>query len=686
MLRLPGLPEAVVEEGHPVDGFVAVEIVVVVAVAPGRLAEEVVQFRKGAVAAAEHSGEGVQVVRDEPALLEQVALAGTVKPAGLPVGHDFPPIALFVLGEEPIQLRMEPFFPNVAAGEHLVRDVAFSHVGGDLGGTPVEIGVLQDIGDDDQVILVDGKALVRQLRGTDGALQGLLAVVMAQTLGPGVGQNRIGRVAQHAASVGIEHFPAVEIAFPALFGQGDLRLDQVFHQARVEDRLQRDMAAEGVPAGEQGPPGIALGCPDGAVSRRETAVHVREDPGIDSGVEHRRIEDMLLVLGPAGNADLAEFLLPGLSRIGVEGGEVLAGRLGLIVLAGAFGIDEGEGDLHLDLFAFGRREFGKEADAVAVEGISFPDDLRIRTTLHVPHAVDLVVVALHPVWHGGFPAAPVLHGPAERRVEIQVVINVGPAVAPATLKGRVFHVADEGAVIQDFDFLPGGGSGDAERQVALDAGAFILREGEAKGSAVGRRRTLGPDAGFLQGAGIIAGRGFHVPEGGPVTGELAVRQAVAGLDRAVGGHREQVAEFGPPAGSAGVHEGETRNRRVMGAVAGAGVVDVARDRAEVDHAEGCQGAGGTTGAGVGHEVLDGVPEVAVGVAAGGDERVGVVQRLDPRRLAADRKGEDREDKQGPEPYRLCHPRHHKREGPIAVRWEGPRSGGGLVSAVACPGE
>ena len=61
---------------------------------------------------------------------------------------------------------------------------------------------------------------------------------------------------------------------------------------------------------------------------------------------------------------------------------------------------------------------------------------------------------------------------------------------------------------------------------------------------------------------------------------------------------------------------------------------MARDRAEVDHSEGRQRTGSATGAGVGHEVLDGVPEVAVGIAAGGDERIGVVDRLHPRRLAA----------------------------------------------------
>ena len=200
---------------------------------------------------------------------------------------------------------------------------------------------------------------------------------------------------------------------------------------------------------------------------------------------------------------------------------------------------------------------------------------------------------------------------------------MGVPVAPSAFVGRIFHVSDEGAVIEDLDLLPGGRSGDAERQVALDAGDFFLGEGKAKRTAVFAGGTLRTDTVFVERDGIVAGLSLDGLSlvAGEITVVRAVLEAVAGVQRPVGGHGEQVAEFGGPAGAARTHEGESGDGRIMGTVARRWSFDVARHRSDVDHPEWGQDAGGAAGRRMGNEVFLGIPVIRIIVAAGGDQGV-----------------------------------------------------------------
>ncbi len=158
---------------------------------------------------------------------------------------------------------------------------------------------------------------------------------------------------------------------------------------------------------------------------------------------------------------------------------------------------------------------------------------------------------------------------------------------------------------------------------------------------------------LVQRDGIIAGfclDGFCL-----VAGEIAVvravLQAVAGAQRPVGGHGEQVAELGSPAGAARAHEGESGDGRVVCAVARRRTFDMAGDRTDVDHPERGQDAGRAAGRRMGDEVFLGIPVIRVIVAAGGDQGVHIVYGINPGRSATE-KQQDR-CQQRNEPMKKC---------------------------------
>ena len=361
--------------------------------------------------------------------------------------------------------------------------------------------------------------------------------------------------------------------------------------------MERGVAAEGIPPGEQGPAGVAFSLFNRAVGSGEPPVAIREDARIDVCVVQGGIEYPLLGRGATGYPYLPEGPAPFVQGSSPHGIESSDASLSLIILPGPLGIHERKTDFHFNLLAFGSGELGENTYAGPFARVFPPDYFGGIEKFHVGFAVAVLVLPPHPLRHRGLPKAPFLHRLVKDGVEIQVIGVAGGSVAPASFIRGVSHVAGHGAVIQDFDFLPSRRSGDSESEVALHSGKLVFREGEPQGSAMLGGRTLGADAVPVQGDRVVSGRGFLGVRlvGRKETWMAAVGHAVACAEGAVRRHREKVAELCPPSGAARAHEGKPGDGSVVGAVAGRGTVDVAGHGSDVHHPEGSKGPRSASG-------------------------------------------------------------------------------------------
>ena len=264
----------------------------------------------------------------------------------------------------------------------------------------------------------------------------------------------------------------------------------------------------------------------------------------------------------------------------------------------------------------------------AFDAVDARDDGRRGYALQVGDADHLVALAYPVVGDVGAPEPVVFHRLVHLRVEIDRIVGLSLAVAPAARGGGAFHPPGDGVLVHHLDVLPLGRAADAARQVDLDARLFALGKGEAQDAAVRGRRTFGTDAVVgQQGAVIPRARGFRgLVVMGTVTSDRAVLPARDLLQRAGRRHDQQVAQVAEPAHAAHLREGEPFDGRVLVAVPGA--VVPARDGvgADLHHAVGSR----RPGEGLAQPVVD-----ARGARAGArpDEGVHVVGRREAARVA-----------------------------------------------------
>ena len=90
-------------------------------------------------------------------------------------------------------------------------------------------------------------------------------------------------------------------------------------------------------------------------------------------------------------------------------------------------------------------------------------------TLQVGDADHLVALAYPVVGDVGAPEPVVFHRLVHLRVEIDRIVGLSLAVAPAARGGGAFHPPGDGVFVHHLDVLPLGRAADAARQVDLDA-------------------------------------------------------------------------------------------------------------------------------------------------------------------------------------------------------------------------
>lgn len=628
-LGLPRLPEPVEEERHEVDGFVGVVVVVVPEHVRRGFVEELREVAQHGFAPAHERYHALDVVRHEPSLLIGVRLDAAVPLGGAGVLGPRLPRSVGAARAEPALLPVEDIAVGLPFGG--VEDGVFplAQLRGQARDAPVGIGVFERVRNAQFRGGVAQRVVAETLRGVHGIAVGLLDVVAADALGIGVGQYRQRRVTQHAARVGVDDLPALEIAAPALIGHRDERIHEVADQLRVDDGLQRHLAAEHVPAAED----RAFGEPasrgmDSAVRPRVAPVGVGVDAGVDHRVVERRVEDRLLPVAAPVDADARQLPVPQLARLAGNLVERLAGDLGLEILSGALHVDERDARTKDDLLVLPRPEFGVEADVPAFDAVDARDDGRRGYALQVGDADHLVAFAYPVVGDVGAPEPVVFHRLVHLRVEIDRIVGLSLAVAPAARGGGAFHPPGDGVLVHHLDVLPLGRAADAARQVDLDARLFALGKGEAQDAAVRGGRTFGTDAVVgQQGAVIPRARGFRgLVVMGTVTPDRSVLPARDLLQRAGRRHDQQVAQVAEPAHAAHLREGEPFDGRVLVAVPGA--VVPARDGvgADLHHTVGSR----RPGEGLAQPVVD-----TRGARAGArpDEGVHVVGRREAARVA-----------------------------------------------------
>ena len=242
----------------------------------------------------------------------------------------------------------------------------------------------------------------------------------------------------------------------------------------------------------------------------------------------RRVEDLPLVVRAALDADTAQIGVPSGAGCGVDRVERIAGRLlGLEVAPRVLRRDIRDAHPHLDLLAFGQIVVREPvADVVtgqlaAVFVVEF-----VLAVVGGPFGLDARHRAL---------LLPVARGPrrlrdpqheVDREDLLRVVAERAEELHAFDL--RVAYAAHHGT---RFVRKP---LAQVQQQIALACGERIAFD-----RRTGRSRSLGPDAVFREGHGVVARRGHFVAV-------LRAVLAVVGLEFARGGHRQQRSHVGTP--------------------------------------------------------------------------------------------------------------------------------------------
>src|SRR6202012_3626391 len=98
-------------------------------------------------------------------------------------------------------------------------------------------------------------------------------------------------------------------------GEIDKRTDHIVDNGRIDDGLERDLAAVDVPAAKDGAFGIPGGFVDAAISAGETTIRIGDAAGVEQGVVEGRIKDRLFLFRAAGDVDLPECGTPTRDRL-----------------------------------------------------------------------------------------------------------------------------------------------------------------------------------------------------------------------------------------------------------------------------------------------------------------------------------------------------------------------------------
>ena len=358
-----------------------------------------------------------------------------------------------------------------------------------------------------------------------------------------------------------------------------------------------------------------------SVRARVAAVDIVQDAGVDHRVVERRVEDRLLFVAAAFDANPPQLFVPLFAGVAFHFVEGLVGDLRLEIFPGALHVHERNARLEDDLLVCCGFELGEETDVFALDFVDARDYGRFGHALEVGDADHFVFFARPVVGNVGAPEAVTLDRFAETCVEVDRVVGVSLAVAPAARGGRAPDPSGDGVFVEHLDVLAFGRAADPARQVDLDTRQFVGGEREAQDAAVRRGRTFGLDAVIGQAGAVIAccGRFTRFVVARTVPADAAVLLACDFLQGPGRRHDEKVSQVAEPAHAAHLREGESLDGRVFVTVSGAVVPARNGIRAYLHHAIGGRGPG----EGLPQSVVD---ACGAGARARPDERVHVVGR------------------------------------------------------------
>ena len=347
-------------------------------------------------------------------------------------------------------------------------------------------------------------------------------VEIAQALHPRIDDHRDGRIALHG-----EGFAAVKLPFrqPApLLVHADHRTHHFQLAFGIDQRHQLVQVAVGVPEREDRI-AVALGGADfGALHRGVFTVDVAQHVGMDQRMIEPRIEDLLLRVGAALDADAAQIVVPRAARRGTDVVERTLLLLGFEVQARI--LDRHERNAHADFELLALRRIVAEPHAHIVAR-EFTAVVRIEFVIAgilVPLGFDAVFGGLFLPESRGGGAFRDAHHEIDRAHRLRVVAE----------RAEQFHALDLGVAHTAHPsprFV-----GKALAQIEQDM-ALARREGVAFGRAARRGRHFGKNAVFGEPVRIVARRsGF--------TGVLTAVIAVIDIERARGRHHQQRSQFG----------------------------------------------------------------------------------------------------------------------------------------------
>ncbi len=191
---------------------------------------------------------------------------------------------------------------------------------------------------------------------------GFVDIEVADSLFPGIQDDGDCRIADHAAAVGIEEFPALVDPGAVFVGKCHQRVYHVADHLGIDDILQGELAAEHIPAAEDGAFLEEVGRVGLAVATHIFAGDVAEVTRVDHGVIQRGVEHGPFIFGPSRKGYFRQSLVPqrrGLLAVILE---TVTGEFGLEIGFGALHADEGNRGLHEHLVTFGCWELGEEAE------------------------------------------------------------------------------------------------------------------------------------------------------------------------------------------------------------------------------------------------------------------------------------------------------------------------------------
>ena len=513
--------------------------------------------------AAQRLDDPAQILRREPRVLPGVALGivRTIVDGGRVEGLAIGPVRL--TRPQEAGLHIEAVAP---VGRPLLEglgQVGLAHVLGHLGDGPVVIGVFDGLGGGFRLLVDRGVAQLHVVaetaiggvgRALDHGVQGRLAIIAADALHPGVGDDRHGVIADHRPGLLAVELPDRQDAVRALLLRGDQRVDHVVGVvSRLDKGQQRMLGPEGVPQREgrvEGKrPAVQLALMHLVVGTPIAAIGVGIDARGQQGVVERRVEG-LIHRGRGLDVDGAQGLLPGGLGAGALGVEVEA-RL----VAGQVG--------DRPVLAGGRQRHLHGQRPVDLAKVEHP---------HEATALNLGAVVGRAARLSEAVIGDVLLGIPERLADQRAIeLDGEEQLAPRSPAARL-AIAGDHAVGRHPQARPQHLARivvDRGPQVDQHLGAVALREGVAVQAGAQARRQLGAHAAVAQGDGVVARLGD--------LGVVAVARAVArarlvgfarlqlGLARNRG--QQDVAEVGV-AGAREVGVREAQDRRVAEAIAG----------------------------------------------------------------------------------------------------------------------